>query len=120
MATEKGQGRKSGVWEAKKRGLKSRRLPKGEDQPGQAMGVTGLCVSLKSPTLGPTSTNHTIIASHSHSTPLSMCPSLTPSCVGQEGSSPWQVPFPIPRALIWAFALGAQGSRLSGFVFHPS
>lgn len=35
VATEKGQGRKSGVWEARKRDLKSRTLPKGEDQPGQ-------------------------------------------------------------------------------------
>lgn len=80
----------------------------------EPVGVTGLCVSLKSPGLGPNSTNHTIIASHSHPTPLSMCPSLTPLCVGQEGSSP------ISRAFIWAFALGAQGSRLSGFVFHHS
>lgn len=37
VASEEGQGRKAGGWEARRRGLKPRKPLKGEDQPGQAV-----------------------------------------------------------------------------------
>ena len=99
MAAKKGQGREVRGWEAKKKGPKPKRYPKGEDWLW-----THSPIAL---TLPPTETpTHSQIAQ-------AECPHLQ----GRRATLPRQIFYPSLRAPIWVFALGAESRRPSGLFF---
>ncbi|KAB0389105.1 hypothetical protein E2I00_016543, partial [Balaenoptera physalus] len=114
VAAKEGQGRQAGGQEARKRGPKPRRPPKGEDQLGQAAPRWAL-QGVKWPRQAPASTNHT------NTPPRSQCAQAERPRVWASGEpSQGRSPSPASGPRFGPFALGAKGRRPSGLLFQLS